>query len=256
MKTRCPNCGTRCNVEADAVINAGGLARCHHCEHVFDALNERITGAISTPPITAAVTPTSKITTVNAGDDAEQPLPFDVPENLQPLQASPDAALDIADTLYEKPNYRSLIYGWLVVILTFALGLQLAWQHRLDLLARFPQLQPLCDKLACEPKLVHAPNEFQVLSRNIKPAANEPGALTLSATVRNAADAAQVLPDIQLSLLDNNGAVLIRRRLAPSEYLFPPPSEGRRLNPGEVITINVDFKDPGYLATGFMIDFL
>ncbi len=252
MKTRCPECGSRAEIDAEALIVAGGQARCHQCGAVFDALGEYLSAATVDPPSTRAI-PTLR--QPRASDD-EHALPFEVPDNLEPLKISADAALDVEESLYEKRSYRSLIYGWLVVFLSIALALQLAWQHRLDLLARFPQLQPLCDQLGCEPILVHAPNQFQVLQRDIKPAANDPGALTLTATIRNDADAPQALPDIQLSLLDNNGAILIRRRLAPSDYLFPPPSNERRLDPGEVITINLDFKDPGYVATGFMIDFL
>jgi hypothetical protein len=74
--------------------------------------------------------------------------------------------------------------------------------------------------------------------------------------VRNEAETAQPLPDIQLSLLDTNGSVMIRRRLAPGEYMFPPPPKDRLVAAGEVVTIDLDFKDPGYLATGFTIDFL
>ena len=70
-----------------------------------------------------------------------------------------------------------------------------------------------------------------------------------------AAAIAQHFPDIQLSLIDNNGAVLIRRRLSPREYLYPPPSDDRVLQPGEVLTIEIDFEDPGHIASGFTIDF-
>ena len=88
------------------------------------------------------------------------------------------------------------------------------------------------------------------------PTADTPGSLTLNATIRNDAEYAQPLPDMQLSLLDTDGAVLVRRRLSPADYLFPPPPADRLVAPGEVFTISLDFADPGYLATGFMIDFL
>jgi hypothetical protein len=58
-----------------------------------------------------------------------------------------------------------------------------------------------------------------------------------------------------LSLLDNNGSVLARRRLSPGEYLFPRPPEGRLVANGEVFTIAIDFADPGHIASGFTIDF-
>jgi len=189
-------------------------------------------------------------------DSTDQPLPFSVPEDLVPLEPSPDVALDVNDALYEKKSRRGLVYGLVIVMLLTGLGLQLAWQHRKDLVDRYPGLAPLCESLACLPKVIHAPDKISVLQRDIKPAANEPGSLTLSASIRNDAEIAQQLPDIQLSLLDNNGAVLIRRRLAPSDYLFPAPAKERVMEPGEVVTITLDFEDPGHQASGFVIDFL
>lgn len=190
-----------------------------------------------------------------AQDPAEQ-LPFAVPEDLEPLEPSPDVAIDVVDTLYEKKSRRGFYYGLLAVLLIAGLGLQLAWQHRKELVEQYPLLQPLCEHIECIPRVIHAPEMINVLQRDLKPTSNEPGLLTLSARIRNDADTAQRLPDIQLSLLDNNGAVLIRRRLTAGDYLFPAPPKDKVMAPGEVVTITLDFKDPGYQASGFVIDFL
>ena len=179
-----------------------------------------------------------------------------MPVDLEPLLPSPDAALDVEDTLYEKRSRRGLWYGLLTTCLLVALGLQLAWQHREELLARYPVLEALCEHVTCRPSVIRAPERFRILQRDIKPTANEPDSLTLTASFRNVASIAQVLPDIQLSLLDTDGSVLIRRRLSPADYLYPAPADQAVVAPGEVITIAVDFKDPGYVATGFIIDFL
>ncbi len=195
-----------------------------------------------------------------AGHPAEKPetkeLPFAVPEDLEPLEPSPDVALDVADTLYEKKSHRGLFYGLLVILLVAGLGLQLAWQKRKELIAQYPILQPLCERIECIPDVVHAPKKISILQRDIRPTSNVPDSLTLSAQMRNDADTAQPLPDIQLSLVDNNGAVLIRRRLSAADYLFPRPAPGKVMAPGEVVTITLDFKDPGSQASGFLIDFL
>jgi hypothetical protein len=183
-------------------------------------------------------------------------LPFAVPDDLEPLQPSPELALDVTDTLYERRSRRSFFYGLAALLLLSGLGLQLAWQYRADLLKAFPALQPLCDRIGCLPGVVRAPDRFSVVQRDIQPTANETGSLTLSAMIRNDAETAQPLPDIQLSLLDNNGGVLVRRRLTPDDYLFPAPPKEKVVTPGEVITITLDFEDPGYLATGFSIGFL
>jgi hypothetical protein len=179
-----------------------------------------------------------------------------VPEDLEPLEPSPDAALDPAETLHQRPARRGLLYGLLATLLLATLGLQLAWQNRAALSERFPALEPICDYVECRPSVVRAPERFRVLQRALTPTDNIPGSLTLSATIRNDADTAQPLPDMQLSLLDNDGAVVVRRRLSPADYLFPPPPADRLIAPGEVFTISLDFSDPGYLATGFMIGFL
>lgn len=203
-----------------------------------------------TPPITG-----QQPEQFPAQDPAEQ-LPFAVPEDLEPLEPSPDVAIDVVDTLYEKKSRRGFYYGLLAVLLIAGLGLQLAWQQRKELVEQYPLLQPLCEHIECIPRVIHAPELINVLQRDLKPTSNEPGLLTLSARIRNDANTAQRLPDIQLSLLDNNGAVLIRRRLTADDYLFPAPPKDKVMAPGEVVTITLDFKDPGYLASGFVIDFL
>ena len=262
MKTRCPGCNSRYDIDPTLLLEADGLGRCYRCNTVFDMTAHAVESERS-----AEADARKRAPLLDASDELVEPvapdhrdapndLPFQVPEDLSPLQASPDAALDVADTLYERRSYRGLIYGWLVVLLLIALGLQLAWQFRDRLLAEYPQLGFVCEHLPCEPHIIDQPENLLVLNRSIKATENAPGALTLKATVLNDASASQRLPDIQLSLFDNNGTVLIRRRLIPREYSFPPPSPDRLVKPGEVFTISVDFKDPGEQATGFRIDFM
>lgn len=259
MRTCCPRCATCYEVDTETLLAADGLARCFHCHTVFDAIGEASAEAQD-----GAVVDGARVVRLEADDELankprssdERELPFDVPDDLEPLQPSKDGAIDIVDTLYEKRSPWRVVSALLVFVLLCALALQIAWQQRDALFERFPQLERICEHVECRPPLVHQPDAFRVLRRDMQPTSNEPGSLTLSATVRNEAEIAQRLPDIQLSLLDNNGSVLIRRRLAPRDYQYPPPPEGSLVGPGEVFTIALDFADPGYLATGFVIDFL
>jgi predicted Zn finger-like uncharacterized protein len=290
VKTRCPTCNTRYDIPPQALLEADGVARCFRCGTVFETVSEDAgTPNVINPGAIQTATELDNQSEV-AGNDGPQPpapndnaaeqtdlqsasppgpqaanqasentadrLPFVVPDNLEPLEPSPDLALDVADTLYQEKSYRGFYYGLFALLLAAGLGLQLAWQHRKELLQEYPILEPLCEQIECLPGVIHAPEKIHVLYRDIAPTANEPGSLTLSARIRNDADTAQSLPDIQLSLLDDNGAVMIRRRLAPAEYLFPPPPKGKLMAPGEVVTIALDFMDPGYQASGFMISFL
>jgi predicted Zn finger-like uncharacterized protein len=338
LKTRCPTCKTRYEIDPAALLEADGLARCFRCGTVFETVAEDAVtpDVICASPVQSAVTlneqselslgdtaqpqttqatperpdatvadkesetrqpepvadeanepqlPTSvedllaqtRAAKYDRAEEAELPsassieeqqaarpaekseakeLPFAVPENLEPLEPSPDVALDVADTLYEKKSHRGLVYGLLAILLVAGLGLQMAWQQREELLAQYPILQPLCERIECIPSVMHAPRKISILQRDIRPTSNVPDSLTLSAQMRNDADTAQPLPDIQLSLVDNNGAVLIRRRLSAADYLFPTPPPERVMAPGEVITITLDFEDPGSQASGFLIDFL
>ena len=253
MKTRCPGCGKRYRINPEALSAVDGRVQCGRCGTVFDAVSRKTEDGDANAPGPPLVLVTRQVSPRKSEHATE--LPFDVPDDLKPLEASPDGAVDVVDTLYEKPSYRRLIYATIAVLLIGALALQLVWQYRSELLQRFPQLEVTCAYLPCRPEVVHEPGNYSVLQREIAPTENEPGSLTLNATIRNDAEIAQHLPDIQLSLIDNNGAALIRRRLSPREYLYPPPPDGSVLQPGEVFTIEIDFEDPGHIASGFTIDF-
>ncbi len=259
MITRCPKCDARYDVEPDALLRVDGRALCFRCGSLFDALAEE--------PLAAEVqdgTPSRPILILNQrslvsaerdATDGPVDLPFEVPGDLPTLEPATNDALDIAQALGEQKTSRGLWQGTIVLLLVVALLLQIGWQYRTALVQRFPVLEALCTRVDCRPPVVHAPDKFEILQRSIGPTLNEPGSLTLNIRVRNTATAAQSLPDMQLSLLDSRGSVMIRRRLSPSDYLFPSPPDDRRVAPGEVFTIELDFEDPGHSLTGFMIDF-
>ena len=325
MKTRCPTCKTRYDIDPEALLEADGLARCFRCGTVFEMVPE---GSIepniidmpterpafetdedsvfledletdASAPVahnaddsvvvrsvsseqadirqqpetnpTATETADTIENAADAGDelpfsgphdlepaDANAPsddLPFSVPQDLEPIEPSPDDVQDIAAGLHEKRSWRGFVYGLIALLLLAGIGMQLAWQQRETLLAQYPILEPLCAHLECVPQIIRAPEKIRILQRDISPTAGEPDSLTLRVSMRNDADVAQPLPDLQLSLVNNDGGVLIRRRLSPSDYLGEAPPPKDIMAAGEVVTITLDFKDPGYEASGFVIDF-
>lgn len=256
MRTHCPGCATVYEVDAQTLLAAGGLAHCVNCGTVYDAVGDRPCSEEDVARHGASrLLRLGTEYEVSARAPSSQELPFEVPDDLPQIKPSAKDALDIHDTLHERGLLRGLIYGLSALLLLLALSLQIAWQYRSHLLSRFPQLEGVCQYIACRPEFVHEPDSYQVMRRDIKPTKNEPGSLTLSAAIRNTAAFAQRLPEIQLSLIDNSGGVLVRRRLSPSDYLFPVAPDDRLVRPGEVFTIEIDFQDPGYIASGFMIDF-
>lgn len=252
----CPTCGTRYEIPDALQQRANGLASCHRCGSGFSLVD-------GTPADLSEQDPATLARVLRLRNDMEIPAeglqgatPFDIPDDLPTLQADPNAALD-ADALLTSESRRGIwLSGLVALILVVGLGVQLSWQYRDALFARYPQLRIVCEHVQCQPDTVHQPELFRVLQRAVKASDNLPGSLTLSVAFRNDATISQHYPDLHLSLLDNNGSVLIRRRLSPADYLFPTPRDAAVVEPGEVVTFSLDFEDPGYQATGFVIDFL
>jgi hypothetical protein len=253
-RLQCPQCQTSFDVGTDFFDKPCRLAACCTCGSLFDPQDNMLIDPLELEP--ARLSMALRLKPEQAQRRSHADLPFKVPDNLEPLQPSADAGLDM-QTMLEDPPRRGFWLSILVsAVLLAALLLQFAWQHRFKLLESYPPLERICEYVECRPKVVRQPQSFSVLQREIRAADNAPGWLTLRLAFRNNADTAQHYPDIHLSLLDNSGNVLIRRRLAPSDYHFPPPADDAVIAPGEVTTFSLDFEDPGYQATGFMVDFL
>ena len=253
---RCPGCETRYDIPDALQQRSNGIASCHRCGTGFSLTDGSVIELAEQAPATLANVLRLRNDMEIPGDGRQADTPFEVPDNLPTLQADPTASLD-ADELLKTGSRRNVwLSSLLAMVLIVGLGLQLSWQYRDSLFTRYPQLAIVCEHVQCQPDTVHQPELFRVLQRAIKASENLPGSLTLSVVFRNEATIGQHYPDLHLSLLDNNGSVLIRRRLAPADYLFPTPTDAAVIAPGEVVTFSLDFEDPGYQATGFVIDFL
>lgn len=189
---------------------------------------------------------------------AEIDLPFDVPEDLPVLEPSESSSAEPQPPYPPYPEARSKPPVWqflLLASLILATIVQIAWLTRNHWLP-LPQGQWACAWLDCSRTEPRAPASFRILQRQLLTDPQHPDTLRLQARVRNDADFAQPLPDLQLSLLNNLGTVIARRRLSPEQYRSPAPSKTAKIAAGEVFTIDLLFADPGTQASGFKIQFL
>lgn len=183
-------------------------------------------------------------------------------------ELSPDeqAALDrdlAPPTVSSSRNGRhpATVVGQLLLILLLGLGTvaQFAWHQREQLL-QDPDAHELaanfCRLAGCRLPLLHAPEAYQVVQRQLRPASQNHEALSLQLSFRNRAAFPQALPDLQLSLFDREERLIARRRLTPDEYLFPASTENLAVAAEEVVTIELLFEDPGSYASGFKLEFL
>ena len=138
------------------------------------------------------------------------------------------------------------------------LGAQLAWAKR-DFLIRDPLLgswlRSTCDTLGCELPLVSAPQQLRLLASNVQAHPSVPGALMISASVRNDAMFAQPFPVLTVTLSDAQGQRIAMRRLQPREYLDDITVLQRGLAPGASAALLLEVEDPGDKAVAFEFGF-
>lgn len=109
-----------------------------------------------------------------------------------------------------------------VVLLAAALG-QGAYAFRNQLAARLPQTKPalarLCELTGCQLSLPAQIEKIAIESNELQAHAKNKNLFTLSLLLHNRSAVAQAWPHVELTLNDRSGMPLVRRALAPRDYL-------------------------------------
>lgn len=154
---------------------------------------------------------------------------------------------------------RSIVWSLLAVLLILSLGGQYLYFARADL-AQYeplrPWLQRACTYLDCELPLRHAPEQIELLSRDVISHPRIRNALLINATFVNRASYAQVYPVLQITLSNENGAVVAMRRFQPEEYLAQGARVAAGMLPGAPVRVVLEVVEPKHSATSFQFEFL
>jgi len=263
MYTQCPECLAVYAVEAEVLGRSLGRLRCGHCGADFDALH---TLAAELPATPFRYLPTH----APAAEPPRLGAPVHLPDPRQPALAFPGGeASPRHEPVPEAPEFllgrpappRGPQWPWALGALALALVflVQIAWAERDDLLANAtlrPWLDRACVALGCRLPLRHDVRRLELLARDIRPHPSVPGALIISATVRNAADFPQAWPVIEISLADLDENRIAMRRFLPREYIGDArvPVEG--IAPGASASVAIEVQDPGKNAVAFEFKFL
>lgn len=215
MLTRCPACGTVFRVAALQLKAKRGKVRCGQCRHGFDALATLIDQESPATP---------------AAEDQMEPLPAppdDTPA-VEPI-AGQESAERFETAAWPPPEVevaaKDRSHAWIWVVATLAallfLLLQAMMQFRTELSILFPDTKPalrqVCKLLGCELALPRKADFLGIEASDLHP--GPAGQILLAATLRNRAPFAQTYPDLELTLTDTADQPLIRKVLAPGEYL-------------------------------------
>ncbi|MGH8211794.1 MAG: zinc-ribbon and DUF3426 domain-containing protein [Rhodanobacteraceae bacterium] len=259
MYTQCPECLTIYAVDASALAQAHGSVRCGHCTMVFDAL----------PSLSEALPPEHFAGLPARAPGAESPLLVEAV-----FRAVPDAteggdpgevtapAITHATPAFARPRAqrtRGRNLRWMAGcgVLALLLVAQLAWANRTWLAdaGLRPVLARFCATLSCTLPPLKDISRLTLLSRDIRPHPSVPGALIISATIRNDADFTQPYPVIRIALSDLDGNAIAMRRFRPSEYIGDSKTRTAGLPPGGTVAAVFEVEDPGKNAVAFEFGF-
>ena len=236
MITRCPGCTTSFRVTPEQLKAMQGKVRCGQCQQVFNAIDSLLDMTAEPAPLAEAqpdlldaappmgepffISDGTAATITDEQSAAIEPYIENPAENDWQIPA-------IEPLLHEKleTEPRRHTWAWLLATLfaLLLLMLQALVQFRVELSLLFPAskplLQALCAPLACDLPLPSKGDLISIESSDLRPDTHDPAHFFLTATLKNRAPFAQTYPHLELTLTDTADQQILRKVLAPADYL-------------------------------------
>lgn len=257
MYTQCPECLAIFSLDGATLAQARGSVGCGQCGATFDAT---ATLAEELPP-----EPFDSLTHHPASPSAPvlmmailRPAPAQS-ALFEPEQAGGDVTPSFARhrRAVRRPRH-TLRWALGCLLLGLLLSAQLAWAERGTLL-RDPATAPWLTQAAHVLGVTLPPtpdlSRLQLLSRDIRPHPSVPGALLITATLRNDAPFTQPYPVIAITLSNLDDQRVAMRRFRPSEYMRDAHTRANGLAPGATTALMFEVRDPGQNAVAFQFGF-
>lgn len=275
MLTRCPRCETTFRVTPEQLKARQGKVRCGECQEVFNALDTLIEApATVAMPVeeAASVLPaeslpvTDTTDTVAAPTSADEPAePAEQPE--KPAEAPAEAVeapsvaepeQDQAWTPVPEPGEPAgrRVWPWVVGMLAAAcvLALQAAMHFRTEIATLHPATRAgfaaACEIVGCKLLLPRKAELTSIETSDLHP--DPGGKLELSAVLKNRAPFAQEFPHLEITLTDTADRALVRRVLAPAEYL-PPAAAPAGFAAGGELPVRLAIEVADIAAVGYRL---
>lgn len=267
MYAQCPDCLTVFSLNTDTLALARGQVVCGHCGIEFDALATLVDQLPPEPfeylaPRMPEPPPRLDLAVYRPQPPAEAPpAATDESTRAEQTPAREDFSnLVVTPRFARQPGPRSRRWPWIVatLLLLLALGAQIAWAKRDALISDAttgPLLRSLCSSLGCRLPLVQDTSHLSLVARDVQSHPSVPGALLITASLRNDAAFAQPYPVVSITLSDANGKRLAMRRLRPSEYLGDTAVLQQGIAPGGSAALMLEVEDPDGKAVAFEFGF-
>ncbi len=232
MLTRCPGCATAFRVSAEQLKVKQGKVRCGQCRQVFNALSSLVDQATPAPASESQAAPAPPPPIDATALSAPSPVLATHPEPpaavaSEPASPAPAASPGYLDEVFAAVSYsrshrgRAWAWGAGAVLAACALLLQATLHFRVELAQSFPAANPLLQEASLlfgvDPSLPHKADLLGIETSDLHP--GNRAQLVLTATLKNRAAFVQAYPHLELTLTDVSDQALLRKVLAPAEYL-------------------------------------
>lgn len=272
MITRCPSCHTHFRVHPEQLAARGGQVRCGKCSRVFDALEHLIEEIVPAQAAEAgaklaepAIAGSADIAaeTMDAGIAAAA-VPEPEPAPAQPSRveavAAPGAdSFDFGPIAAAGPVVQARRWPWLLgaLLLLLALLAQAAYHYRSAIVVLVPEAKPyaaaLCATLGCELPLPRRIELMSIEASDLQADTTNPDVMVLTATLKNRAAFEQQLPSLELTLTDAQDQQVVRRVLAPRDYVGKAANAQAGFAANTEIAIKVFIEGSQVKATGYRL---
>ncbi|MHB1360845.1 MAG: DUF3426 domain-containing protein [Rhodocyclaceae bacterium] len=256
MLTRCPHCQTTFRVAPEQLKARLGQVRCGACRGVFNAIDSLAdevpvligptTEAVEAPPepileteTEAKPEPVPEPASSATSEDDSPPPPAEPGDEATAVATATETMSTFAavatvvvtaektpvpaawEIISEPPPPRR--WPWiagLLILLVLVAG-QLLYIFRVELAVLAPELRPAllaaCEQLGCTLPRPRRAELIGIESSDLAPM--DAGRLLLTATLKNRAPFDQEYPHLELTLTDTRDTALLKKVLAPTEYL-------------------------------------
>lgn len=158
-----------------------------------------------------------------------------------------------------EPARRVRRWPWLLgaLLLLLTLLAQAAYHYRSAITLLFPETKPyatkLCASLGCELPLPRRIEMMSIEASDLQADTTNPNVMVLSATIKNRAVFNQQHPLLELTLTDAQDQPVVRRVLAPQDYLGKTVNTQAGFAANTEIAIKVFIEGSQVKATGYRL---
>ncbi|MBK7015821.1 MAG: DUF3426 domain-containing protein [Sulfuritalea sp.] len=219
-------------------------------ESVKPSAGERATAPRNPEPEAPPALPEMAIAAVEPASPDEPPIAASAQE-LPADEAEPWQE----DLVAPLPRRWPWVVGSLLALL--ALCLQALLMYRVEMAVLWPESRPLlveaCNILGCDVGLPTKVAMVGIEASDLHPDTAQKGRLTLTATLKNRAPFVQQFPHLELTLTDTTDKAIVRKVLAPADYLPRTAAVDKGMTPNADLAVSITLDAGDLPASGYRL---